>query len=155
MATNALTVIDKPQDLALFQQGFVTQYQEEVDGLTAELGEAKEALALASEMVMNTQVRIWERKVTALEGQLDKASSRLIFYTQGFLPLPRMAAVPAEYAGTEMPASALKRLKVAKELGVFDEFRVVESQVNRDPILIGVKRFSDGEEVHCFIAWWR
>ncbi|GAI80903.1 unnamed protein product [marine sediment metagenome] len=155
MNTHALTVIDNPQHLALFQQGYVQQYQQEVDEITAKLEEAREALELAQEMSLPSQKTRWEREVVALETQLDKAKSHLVFYSQGFLPLPRMSTVPLQYAGTRIPAVALRRLKDAKDLEVFDDFQVVEAQVNRDPILVGIKRFPDGEEVHCFIAWWR
>lgn len=155
MATNALTVIDKPQDLALFQQGYVQQYEQEVSEITAKLEEAKEALELAEGMSLHAQKSRWQTQVTNLEKKLEIASSYLSFYQGGFLPLPRMPLNDLKWTQSQIPVVALRRLKKAKELGLFDEFGIVEPQVNRDPILVGIKRFEDGQEVHCFIAWWR
>ena len=155
MSTQALTVIDNPRDLALFQHGYVEQYQREVNNLSAELEEAQQAMSLADDMSLATQKSRWGVKVKTLQEQLEKAKTRLSFYSNSFLPLPRMQTADLKWAQTQIPLAALRRLKEAKELGVFDDFGIVEAQINRDPILIGIKRFPDGEEVQCFIAWWR
>lgn len=155
MTMNALTVIEKPQDLALFQQGYVEQYEEEVTELNAKLDEAREALELAGAMQLHNQIAKQQAQVSRLEKQLEAASAYLSFYRTGFLPLPRMPLTDLKWTHSEIPVVALRRLKKAKELGLFDEFGIVEPQVNRDPILVGIKRFEDGQEVHCFIAWWR
>jgi len=156
MATkNALTVIDKPQDLVLFQQGYVLEYQEQVGEITAKLEEAEEAAAVASALSLTTQKGRWDTKIAKLRGQLEVASQYLAFYQGGYLPLPRMPVTPVQHFYGDIPIEALRRMKKAKELGLFDEFAVVAPQVNRDPILVGVKRFTDDQEVHCFIAWWR
>ena len=155
MTTLALTVIDDPQDLALFQQGYVQQYQEEVGEISAKLEEANEALELAEAVSLPRQKGYWQGEVTKLKKRLELASSYLSFYQNGFLPLPRMPVQSLQWSNTHMPVVALRRLKKAKGLELFDEFAIVEPQLNRDPILVGIKRFGDGQEVHCFIAWWR
>ena len=153
--TNALTVIDKPQDLALFQQGYVQEYSQEVAEITTKLEEAEEALSLASALALTSQAARWNTEIVRLKRQLEIANQYLGFYQNGFLPIPRMPTTEVQYFYEEIPVEALRRLKEAKELGLFDEFAIVQPQPKRDPILVGIKRFTDGQEVHCFLAWWR
>lgn len=81
----------------------------------------------------------------------------------GYVPLPRMPAVNMEYVYQAMPPDVLDAFTEAKEVGVFEEFRVIDGREatrygrpvgaahsNRDPILIGM---IDGEMFA--VAWWR
>jgi hypothetical protein len=147
---------------------------------TENIAEAKRALEAAQRLggqEGHDQQRRWRWELNSRERRkkvrLARAKRRLTQATNmaaalqaGYVPLPRMPAVRMDYMYEVMPPDVLDAFTEAKEVGVFEEFRVITGQETlgnsglpdpgrgrhpgRDPILVGLI----GHELFA-VGWWR
>lgn len=151
--------------LVEYHAGLIDQTKAELQQVGQDLETAKQCLSAAEELDIPNLVRRHKRVIAAIENERDFLGRRLVALEEGFLPIPRFDFAPIEWSGEMMNYKTLKRLKEAKDKGIFDQYGVVQDKYDRprhgrDPLLVGIVRSrgrmrgTNRHEEHFFIGAW-
>jgi len=149
--------------LVEYHTGIIEQTRAELQQVSEDLETTTKCLSAAEELDIPELVNRHKRTITAIKKEQDFLQRRLDVLEEGFLPFPRFDYASIEWSGEMMNYRTLKRLKEAKDKGLFNRFGVVQDKYTRprqrDPILVGIltagrMRGSNSYEEHFFIGVW-
>lgn len=150
--------------LQRFQASLISDAQQRLNQMTAQEAQYREGYEAAKAADEPEQMRRYRNRITRLQRSKINAEIILAALQEGYVPMPRLPAVKLDYVLGIIPAEVLKSLELAKDTGLFSEFRVVDGRDadvdgsprgwsrrrDRDPILVGLI----GDEMFP-LAWWR
>lgn len=149
--------------LVEYHTGLIEQTRAELHQVGEDLETTTKCLSAAEELDIHELVTRHKRTITSIKKEQDFLQRRLEVLEEGFLPFPRFDYASIEWSGEMMNYRTLKRLKEAKDKGLFDRFGVVQDKYTRprqrDPMLVGIltagrMRGSNSYEEHFFIGVW-
>ncbi len=149
--------------LVEYHTGVIEQTRTELQQVSQDLETTTTCLSAAEELEIPELTNRHRRTITAIKKEQDFLQRRLKALEEGFLPFPRFDYASIEWSGEMMNYNTLKRLKEAKDKGLFDQFGVVQDKYSRprqrDPMLVGILRGgrfrgANRHEEHFFIGAW-
>jgi len=149
--------------LVEYHTGLIEQTRAELQKVSEDLETTTNCLSAAEELDITELVNRHKRTITSIKKEQEFLQRRLKVLEEGFLPFPRFDYASIEWSGEMMNYRTLKRLKEAKDKGLFDRFGVVQDKYTRprgrDPMLVGILtggrfRGSNSHEEHFFIGAW-
>ncbi len=154
-----LPIIESILLLVQHHTGLLEQSRGELEQAKQDLETTEECMGAAEELGIKALITRHKRVKTQIEKEIAFLENRILALEAGYLPVPRFDYASIEWSSERMNYKTLKRLKEAKEAGIFDEFGVVQDKYThprrkRDPLLVGVLQGARGYEEHFFIGVW-
>ncbi len=149
--------------LVEYHTGLIDQTRTELQQVAQDLETTEKCRSAAEELDIPELLDRHKRTITRIKKEQDFLQRRLNALEEGFLPFPRFDYASIEWSGELMNYNTLKRLKEAKDKGLFDQFGVVQDKYSRpnqrDPMLVGIlqggrMRGTNRYEEHFFIGAW-
>lgn len=152
-------VLESVLMLVGYQADLIDKTKEEIEQASKDLATTKECLSAAEELGIKALTTRHKRVMTRIEREIEFLNKRLAALESGYLHIPRFDYASIEWSSERMNYPTLKRLKEAKDAGLFDDFGVVQDKYthprrSRDPLLVGILRGAYGAEEHFFIGVW-
>ena len=148
-------------NLVQFHSHLLEDTKVELEQERANFQDAEECQQASIEVGIPSLTTRYKRMKNKIEKNIDRLERKVNALEAGFLQIPRFDWARLEWTSERLNYSTLRRLKEAKEAGIFDEFGVVQDQYtptrkNRDPILVGIIRGARyNHEEHFFIGTWK
>lgn len=147
-------------NLVQFHSQILEDTKAELEQERQNLQDAEECQRASSEIDIPSLATRYKRMKTKIEKNIDRLDRKVKALEGGFLQIPRFDWATLEWSSERLNFNTLRRLKEAKEAGIFDEFGVVQDKYTstrkkRDPILVGVIFGGHGKEEHFFIGTWK
>lgn len=154
-----LPIIESVLLLVQFHSGLQDETKQQLDQARQDLRTTEECIGAAEELGIKALISRHKRVKTQIEKEIIFLENRLTALERGFIPVPRFDYARIEWSSERMNYSTLRRLKEAKDAGIFDDFGVVQDKYThprraRDPLLVGILRGARGYEEHFFIGVW-
>jgi len=148
-------------NLVQFHSHLLEDTKAELEQERANLQDAEECWQASIEVGIPSLTTRYKRMKTKIEKNIERLERKVQALEAGFLQIPRFDWATLEWSSERLNYSTLKRLKEAKEAGIFDEFGVVQDKYTsprqkRDPVLVGIIRGARyNQEEHFFIGTWK
>lgn len=148
-------------NLVQFHSHLLEDTKAELEEERANFQDAEECQQASIEVGIPSLTTRYKRMKNKIEKNIDQLERKVKALEAGFLQIPRFDWATLEWSSERLNYSTLKRLKEAKEAGIFDDFGVVQDKYTRphrkrDPILIGIIRGARyNHEEHFFIGTWK
>ncbi|MBA7582365.1 hypothetical protein ES708_24293 [subsurface metagenome] len=152
-------IIESVLLLVQFHSGLQDETGQQLDQARQDLQTTEECIVAAEELGIKALISRHKRVKTQIEKEIIFLENRLAALESGYLPVPRFDYASIEWSSEAMNYQTLRRLKEAKDAGIFDDFGVVQDKYThprrrRDPLLVGILRGRRGYEEHFFIGVW-
>ena len=145
--------------LVEYHTSLLEKTKQELEQAQRDLQTTQECLEAAEELEIKALISRHRRVKTRIEKEIEFLKKRATALESGYLAIPRFDYASIEWSSERMNYQTLKRLKEAKEAGIFDEFGVVQDKYTRprsarDPFLVGILAGARNHEEHFFIGAW-
>ena len=152
-------IIESVLLLVQFHSGLQDQTRQELDQTRQDLQTTEECIVAAEELGIKALISRHKRVKNQIEKEIIFLESRLAALEAGYIPVPRFDYASIAWSSERMNYQTLKRLKEAKDAGIFEDFGVVQDKYThprreRDPLLVGILRGTRNYEEHFFIGVW-
>ena len=152
-------IIESVLLLVQFHSGLQDQTRQELDQTRQDLQTTEECIVAAEELGIKALIFRHKRVKNRIEKEIIFLENRLVALEAGYIPVPRFDYASIAWSSERMNYQTLKRLKEAKDAGIFEDFGVVQDKYTRprhgrDPLLVGILRGARGYEEHFFIGIW-
>ena len=152
-------IIESVLLLVKFHSGLQDQTKQQLDQARQDLQTTEECIVAAEELGIKALISRHKRVKNQIEKEIIFLENRLVALGAGYIPVPRFDYASIAWSSERMNYQTLRRLKEAKDAGIFDDFGVVQDKYTRprhgrDPLLVGILRGARGYEEHFFIGIW-
>lgn len=146
--------------LVQYHAGLLEDVKRDLEQAERDLLTTEECLNAAEELGIKALTSRHKRVKTLIEREITFLRNKISALESGYIQMPRFDYASIEWSSERMNFQTLKRLKDAKEAGIFDDFGVVQDKYThprrkRDPFLVGILHGRRGYEEHFFIGLWQ